>query len=165
MPLQVRFLIELGHSVNVRTRHGQTPLMSCALVEEESWGVGLARLLLEKGASLQPKDKHELNAMQYACIYERPGLVKTFIRAADFNLNHRDRFGNTALHYSVTNGNIKITEMIINSLLKYKQSVDIQERGWCNSIIASVEMWTHGLRPPADRIRERRQRYLRPTRK
>ena len=95
-------------------------------MEEESWGVGLARLLLEKGASLQPNDKHGLNAMQYACIYEKPGLVKTFIRAADFNLNHRDCFGNTALHYSVTNGNIKITEMIINSLLRYKQSVDVK---------------------------------------
>ena len=121
---QVRFLIELGHSVNVRNRHGRTPLMSCALVEEESWGIGLARLLLEKGASLQSNDKHGLNAMQYACIYEKPGLVKTFITAADFNLNHRDRFGNTALHYSVTNGNIKITEMIISSLIRYKHSVD-----------------------------------------
>ena len=123
---KVRFLIELGHSVNVRSRHGRTPLMSCALVEEESWGVGLARLLLEKGASLQLIDKHGLNATQYACIYEKPGLVKTFIRAADFNLNHRDRFGNTALHYSVTNGNINITEMITNSLLRYKQSVDVK---------------------------------------
>ena len=47
---QVRYLIEFGARVNQRDHHGRTPLMNAALVEDEEWGVGLARLLLEKGA-------------------------------------------------------------------------------------------------------------------
>ena len=73
---QVRFLVETGCDVNERDALRRTPLMTCALVGDESWSVGLARVLIEHGASGSIRDKHGLNAFHHACIYQRLPLAK-----------------------------------------------------------------------------------------
>ena len=115
--------------------------MSCALVENESWGVGLARLFLEKGATLKARDRYGLNALHYACIYERVRLTETILKATDFNLNQQDRFGNTALHYSVTNGNTEVTKLLIETLVKYKQTVDVRNT---LGVTPLLQAWKNG---------------------
>ncbi len=121
---QVRFLAELGYSVNQRDNCGRTPLMNCALVEDQSWGVGLARILIEKGASLNLRDPRGLNALHYACIYRRERLVKLYLGVTDFDLGKGDNHGNHALHHSVAKGDVQITKYLMSAYQKYGVSLD-----------------------------------------
>ncbi|CAH1773997.1 unnamed protein product [Owenia fusiformis] len=138
---QVRFLIEYGANVNERDMDGRTPLMLCALVDNEEWGVGIARTLLEKGAYVGYRDKMGLNAMHYACIYERAILVDTFFNAIDFDLNQGDRKGNTALFYAVTANNETVVENIVKTLCRYKMTLDKKNN---QGITPLIQAWKSG---------------------
>ncbi len=115
--------------------------MNCALVKDEAWGVGLARLLLEKGASLKPRDRRGLNALHYAIIYERAQLVDLYLASIDFDLNQKDRLGNTALHYCASTGNLKITQNVLKSMVKYKMCVDIRNAAGLTPLL---QAWKSG---------------------
>ncbi|XP_013421464.1 uncharacterized protein LOC106181577 [Lingula anatina] len=138
---QVRFLIELGSDVNGKDEDGLTPLILCAMIEEEEWGVGLSRLLLEKGASVGFRDKRGLNALHYACLYQRLELVRVFLCAIDYDLNQGDKFGNTALHYAVSVGNVDITRLLLRTLQKYGMTVDKPNR---RGFTPLIQAWSTG---------------------
>lgn len=121
---QVRYLVDHGANLNQRDSEKRSVMMLCAFVEPEEWGVGICRLLIERGAILDFKDKYGLNAFHYAVIYERLDLVKVYLNAIDFDLNEKDKFGNTALHYAVKAGNSTITRMIVQTCRKYQLSLD-----------------------------------------
>ena len=109
----VRQLVSAGDDVNCRDGNHRTPLILCTLVEQEPWGVGIARLLLEMGALVGLPDKQGRNALIYACMYRRLELVDIFLKAVDYDLDHRDRYGNTALFYAASSGNADVvTEMV-----------------------------------------------------
>lgn len=121
---QIRFLVDIGIDIDERDGEKKTPLMLCALMEPELWGVGAARLLIEKGASIDCVDKYGMNALHYACVYERTDLVKVLLNAIDFDINQSDRYGNTALHYAARSGHSCITSMLATVLRRYKLSQD-----------------------------------------
>ena len=125
---QVRFLIEYGHSVNERDDLHRTPLINCALIQDEKWGAGLARLFIEKGGRITLRDKRGLNALHYACVYNRRLIVEVFLKALDFDLNIVDKFGNTALHYAANIGSTDICELLIKAHKRYLQPIDIPNR-------------------------------------
>lgn len=121
---QVRFLVQFGTEVNERDENRCTPLIHCAMIEDEQWAVGIARMLIEKGATIGLRDKKGLNALHYACIHNRLALVKIYLSAIDFNVNQGDSLGNTALHYAVTVGNTEMVKQLLEILVKYKITVD-----------------------------------------
>jgi hypothetical protein len=121
---QVRYKVEFGANLNLRDDDRRTPLMNCALIQDEVWAVGLARILIEKGARLDLKDKYSLTALHYACIFDKPRLAEVLCSAVDFDINAGDRHGNTPLHYAVSNGNIAVTRLLIETLLRYSLTVD-----------------------------------------
>ena len=138
---QVRYLVELGTDVNERDETGKTALILCAFIEEGAWGVGLARTLLEKGASGSCRDHKGLNALHYACVYERVELVRTLLKAIDFDLNQGDLLGNTPLHYAADSGNAYITKIMVDALLHYRMSVDKPNKA---GITALIQAWKSG---------------------
>lgn len=80
-------------------KSGRTPIMFCSLIEDDLWSYSIAQNLIEKGASLRLRDSHGMNALQYACIFQRKKLVDLFLNAiGDFNLLSTDNMGNTAMH-------------------------------------------------------------------
>lgn len=121
---QVRFLIDMGHGVNERDGEGRTALMLCSLVESADWGVGLARTLLESGAKVCHRDRRGLNALHYACVYRRPGIVALYLAGMDFDVLSADRRGNTALHYSVTVGDHVSTALLARAIRRYDLRLD-----------------------------------------
>ena len=121
---QVRFLVDHGVDLDQRDEERRTALMLCAFIEPEAWGVGICRLLIEKGVTLFLKDRYGLNAFHYAVIYERVDLVRVYLKAIDFNLNEGDKQGNTALHYAVRSGNSCITRLIAQMYVKYEINFD-----------------------------------------
>ncbi|ESO94465.1 hypothetical protein LOTGIDRAFT_161161 [Lottia gigantea] len=124
----VGFLVEMGIVIDESDQEGKTPLILCAFVEPESWGVGLARILIEHGAQVSKKDRFGLNTFHYACIYGRFQLAKALLNAMDFDINDVDRYGNTALHYTVRSGNSMITKLIVDALKRYNLPLDTRNR-------------------------------------
>ncbi|XP_071800293.1 uncharacterized protein [Asterias amurensis] len=119
-----RQLVSAGDDVNCGDGTHRTPLILCALLEQATWGVGIARMLLEMGALVGLPDKQGRNALIYACIYRRLELVEIFLRAVDFDLNHRDRFGNTALFYAASSGNIDIVTELVKKFKHFGEKLD-----------------------------------------
>ena len=85
-------MVKLGANLEARDGTGRTPLMLAAYVEPEVWGVGMARLLIEMGVCMSHRDKHGMNALHHACVYERLELVKVLLNAPDFDLAQSDKW-------------------------------------------------------------------------
>ncbi|OWF40844.1 uncharacterized protein LOC110463287 [Mizuhopecten yessoensis] len=125
---QVRFFIDLGIAIEKADENGRTPIMLCPFMEPEVWGTGIARLLIEKGASLENCDKYGMTLMHLACIYTRIELARVFLNAIDFDLVEQDKWGNTALHYAVRSGNLNLVKVITQAQWKYKLAFDRKNR-------------------------------------
>nr|XP_006826050.1 PREDICTED: uncharacterized protein LOC102803407 [Saccoglossus kowalevskii] len=121
---ELRLLVSSGADVNVRDQQQRTPLIVCSLLEEEDWAVGIARMLLENGGMIGYSDRQGLNALGYACMYQREKLVRVYLNAIDFDLNATDKLGNTALMYAAATGNVRIASLLVQTLKRYKQTVD-----------------------------------------
>ena len=89
---QVPLLVNLGANLEARDDSGRTPLMLTALVQPEAWGVGVARLLIEVGVAMGQRDRHGMNALHHACVYERLELVRVLLHAPDFDLAQSDKY-------------------------------------------------------------------------
>ncbi|XP_046549963.1 LOW QUALITY PROTEIN: uncharacterized protein LOC124259807 [Haliotis rubra] len=152
---QVRDLVDLGMNIDSRDVEGKTPLMLCALMEPQSWGIGISRHLIENGANLTLRDKAGLNALHYACIYERDALAKVFLHAIDFDLNQTDKHGNTALHYCVQSGNVDMVKLLVEHLRRYGLSLERENRaGITARSLAQKLTWTECVELLSDREKE-----------
>ncbi|XP_074646009.1 uncharacterized protein LOC141902262 [Tubulanus polymorphus] len=136
---QVRYLIEFGSDINERDVNGRTPLMLCTLVHHTPSSQGIAQTLLEKGARVGHRDRLGLNALHYACIWEKLSLVKLYLSAVDYDLNQGDRVGNTAIFYAVDTGNVSILKELIKTFTKY--NIDLNRANK-----QGVTPLSHGLR-------------------
>uniref|UniRef100_A0A8C4TL26 Uncharacterized protein n=1 Tax=Erpetoichthys calabaricus TaxID=27687 RepID=A0A8C4TL26_ERPCA len=122
--LQTRQLIESGTDVNAADEEQRTPLMICALHNGEARSLGIARQLLEKGAQVGLCDQRGRNALLYAAMYERKDLVDLFLCALDYDLNHADKDGRTALSHATQRGNAPIVRALLRSLKRYGLDVN-----------------------------------------
>lgn len=125
---QVRFFVDLGIDIDQQDVNNRSPLVLCAVMEPSQWGTGIARLLIEKGAIIDSQDKYGMNALHLACIYNRLELVKVLLHAIDFDLVHTDKWGNTALHYAVRSGNSALVEILKDTYLHYKYTLETKNK-------------------------------------
>jgi len=95
--------------INSRTDNGKTPLHYAVNLQE----IKIVKLLLENGANIDLQDyEHEYNILHYAINFGSKELVE-FCLTNNIDINRQDIFGNTALHYSVIEGNNEILNMVI----------------------------------------------------
>lgn len=120
----MRFLLEQGEKVNSTDSEGRTPLILSTLIEDEKWALGLARLLIEYGASISRRDKLGYNALHYACMQEKTLLMNLLLQSLDGDIHSRCYKGNTCLHYAAILGNISIIQLLVSLLIKYRISLD-----------------------------------------
>lgn len=115
----LRNLVESGTDINIQDKEGRTALINCCLHDGEKWALGSARLLLTYGGKVGLCDKVGRNALMYAIIYGRQHLVKLFLDALDYDLDHTDKWNHTALWYATHCGNTNITIMVKEVSKKY----------------------------------------------
>ena len=117
---QVKLLFELGDDINQQDDiQGKTPLISTCFIENEAKACRIGKWLMKYGADPGIQDKNGVSSLMYACGLGKEKLVNLFLTHKDFDLNSSDRDGNTALLYSVMQGNKQITEAVIDALNKY----------------------------------------------
>ncbi|XP_018410577.1 PREDICTED: tRNA (adenine(37)-N6)-methyltransferase [Nanorana parkeri] len=113
----LRNLVESGTDINIQDKEVRTALINCCLHDGEKWALGSARLLLTYGAKVGLCDKVGRNALMYAIMYGRQYLVKLFLDALDYDLDHTDKLHHTALWYAAHCGNTNITTMVTKSIV------------------------------------------------
>lgn len=119
---QVRVLAHLGCNVNAKDEHGRTPLMNCAMVDDQQWSVGLARTLLQHGAEPTATERtNGMSVMHLACILSQLELVRFLLKSApDIDLRVADKRGNTPLHYAAAIGNHHIVAALLEACKHYQ---------------------------------------------
>lgn len=119
---RAKLLIERGADVNQQDSiQGTTPLIVTCFIENEATACRVGKWLMENEANPGIQDKSGASSLMYACALGRQKLVKLLLTSThkDFDINASDGEGNTALLYSVLQGNEKITEAVIDALNMY----------------------------------------------
>lgn len=115
-------LINYNADINIRNRHGETPLM-CAVAQKSNV---VLDLLLEEGADVNAKNKNNETALMYAVdkalafnsVRDRiPALQKLLEKGAD--VNARNANGKTALMIACENNLHPDAEEAIDLLLRF----------------------------------------------
>ncbi|KAL1023783.1 hypothetical protein UPYG_G00046050 [Umbra pygmaea] len=125
--IRARTLIEAGARVNGRDEEQRTPLMLCCLHDGECRSLGVAQMLLVYKGSVGLCDRRGRSALMYAVLYERLGLVRLFLQALDYDLNHVDECGHTALGYAAQVENRVIYDLLLRTMKKYGMNSDVSE--------------------------------------
>lgn len=123
---QARCFINLGINVNSKCKNGNTALIQLCYVGEHSLAISMATCLLKRGATIDATDSNGLSALSTAVLRQNKNLVSLFLEeAGNFDLNSKDKRGNTALFYAADTGNFNILNALVTALNKYQLSVDI----------------------------------------
>ncbi|XP_072173144.1 uncharacterized protein [Diadema setosum] len=116
---QLRYLLRdcTPTSLNDRDSAGNPPLITCAIVDDESWSCRVARILLHHGADVNVTDSKRKSALMHACLIGRLKLARSLIKYVpddqDLDIAMQDDDGETALHHAVRNGSIELVELLI----------------------------------------------------
>ncbi|EDO42585.1 predicted protein, partial [Nematostella vectensis] len=98
--------------------------------------VVFAKLLVDNGAKIALKDKHGRNAVMKAVLSEKEKLLTLFLtRVSSFNINDRDKKGNTALFYAASIGNFHILRKLVVVYRKFRLSVDVTNKDGMTPLI------------------------------
>lgn len=112
---QVRLLAaKTPDASDSRDLHGRTPLMLCALVDNERTGLRIARILFDFDPFLGWKDKEGRTALAYACICGRERLAQLLLRREPRRLLDPDAQGDLPLHHAARGGSVAILGLLLD---------------------------------------------------
>lgn len=103
----------------------KTSIMLCTFIADVNWSRSLAIQLLEYGARINLVDPLKFNALHFSAIRGRQDLLEIFLDSVDFDMNEKNCFGFTALHYLVdSEDKLDMLEILIKEMKKYQYSLD-----------------------------------------
>lgn len=106
-------------NINSRTNTGETSLhLSCNLQLQD-----ISEFLIKSNINLNIRDyKTETTALHYAVLLGLRDICKLMIEY-DVNINSQDIYGNTPLHYAVSENRVEIFIILINSNLSINYNI------------------------------------------
>lgn len=133
---QVRSFIDLGVSLNSKDRDGKTALIQLCFIEPDSLAIAIATCLLKRGAKIDVTDSNGLSALSTAVIRHKEDMVALFLEeTGNFDLNSKDKKGNTALFHAANVGNFNILNALVVALKKYQLSVNVANNDGATPLI------------------------------
>ncbi len=108
----VKLLLENGSKVNAGDPYGYTPLHYAIWCDDEE----AVRMLVAAGADINRRtsEQNEYNAFFEAVWNGHKGIIKTFIDAGA-NVNYKDAYGYTPLHYAVVGNNTEVAMLFVGT--------------------------------------------------
>lgn len=123
---QVRSFIDLGVNLNSKGKDGKTALIQLCSVEPDSLAISISSCLIKRGAKIDVTDNNGLSALSNAVLEQKEVMVALFLEeAGNFDLNSKDKKGNTALFHAANVGNFNILNALVTALKKYQLSVNV----------------------------------------
>jgi ankyrin repeat protein len=90
--------LDHGSNVNKQNQDGETPLHLVSRgIQSRGHGVGIARLLLERGVDVHAKDKNHRTALHLAALGARFGIARVLLNHCA-SVNAQNCWGETPLH-------------------------------------------------------------------
>jgi ankyrin repeat protein len=117
---KVRLLLSNGANVNVRSSLGRTPLLIAAAYDGATEA---AKLLIEKGAAVNARDKSGMSVLEQAATSNHIELVRLLL-AKGANVNTVDEGGFTALMAAANNGDRNAA--MVKLLLDHGAAVNVK---------------------------------------
>ncbi|KAM4694986.1 uncharacterized protein O3C94_005391 [Discoglossus pictus] len=125
-----RFILDALDGKMVNTRGGdlsRTPLICSALLPEPRARQRFMRLLLERGAEVNSRDRAGRTALSYSCERGHLQEVQTLVQhGADPELP--DLWGNTALIYAAVSGHAPVLEFLARAFKRLGLQIDRANR-------------------------------------
>ncbi|KAK3704459.1 hypothetical protein QZH41_003425 [Actinostola sp. cb2023] len=142
------FLNDMLEDPAVFVRHSEVDWISC--VSPDVWaylrcssiyvGERIVRMLLDKGAIVSSKDKHDRTALSYASMSGKEKIVKILLEDIEYDINAQDDEGNTPLMYTAMSGNATALKYVLEVLLKYRLSVDLRNAKGFSAYLLAAKM-------------------------
>jgi ankyrin repeat protein len=106
-----KLVINAGANINTRFETGETSLhIACNFQLED-----IIELLIKNGIDVNIQDyDHEFTSLHYATNLNNKNIVKILLEHGA-NQNFQDIYGNTPLHYAITEGGLEIFEMLVKN--------------------------------------------------
>ncbi|XP_046352463.2 uncharacterized protein LOC124132555 isoform X1 [Haliotis rufescens] len=127
---KTRFLLDRFTDVNSRNDFGYNTLVAALHIEHDVKRHKMFTMLIRHGADPERKDlTHGRNTLSWACHLGRELQVEHLLLdyGGDMDLAERDNDGLTALHHATHAGCLTIVKLLIQTFLKYRLSVDVQD--------------------------------------
>ncbi|XP_033747694.1 uncharacterized protein LOC117332769 [Pecten maximus] len=140
---QVRLLLDSGSCyVDCTDEYGQTPLIRAILIAMDVSRDTIVRMLLKHGATVSKTDVVGRDALAWACLYGRDVNVEQLLDHADgeLDLNRPDVNGQTPLFHAVASGSASTVKSMVEVLLKYDLSVDVQDHFGTSPLMLAVRL-------------------------
>ncbi len=105
----ISLFLDQGADINSTDNDGNTPLICACLMYPK-----IAQLLIDRGASIQHKNKRGYDALFIATLNNQKEVVDILLSQEDINLNSIDTHNNTPLILAAEKGYLEITESLLN---------------------------------------------------
>ena len=126
---QVKFLLESSTAdVNKVDENRQTALMKAIFLPDKMQRTRykIVKILLEHGARVNIADRDGKTALMWACICRQENVVRKILDTSllDLDLNGGDKYGNTALFYAASSGQVNNVRMLVTALKRFGLNID-----------------------------------------
>ncbi|KAJ7383853.1 hypothetical protein OS493_025729 [Desmophyllum pertusum] len=109
---------------------------STVFYRADSLAIAIATCLLKRGAKIDVTDSNGLSALSTAVIRHKEDMVALFLEeTGNFDLNSKDKKGNTALFHAANVGNFNILNALVVALKKYQLSVNVANNDGATPLI------------------------------
>lgn len=125
---QIQIFLAVGMKVNTKDELGRTPLMIACFMTNKRKRQIVCQLLLDHGADVEVRDKFKRTLLMYACATRNEYLLDRLLQHTDADLNTFDLDGNTCLMYAAIEGDVQMTQKILEPLIMYEIDLDVRNR-------------------------------------
>ena len=136
---KVKYLLEKGCNPNAPAgRKKVRPLMVACYVSCSRKRIGIFRALVHHGASPFLTDVYGRNSVMYACALALRDEVELLVKDCDYDLNAKDRYGDTALHMCAKAGDVRVLGVLLKEMQRHRMDLSVQNRSHLTPLSLAV---------------------------
>lgn len=131
----VKFLIESGADLKIADYEGDYPIIKAAY----SGNLEIVKYLLEKGADVNCVNTDGHTPLTMAVTFGLSEVANHLISIPNINFNHKDKYGNTALHISAITMSTRYDNMkVFQNLIEKSSTINDKNKLGCTPLLLAA---------------------------